>query len=127
MAQSELTIKISANVVQALGGIESVKQKLEQMSKSTMTTSERFVDFSAKLSAVSIVFQSVNHIIGIAVSAAKNVITSYSAQEQAERCLQTVLAATQNAVEMSATELYNLSESLSKVTTYSDQEIIAVE
>lgn len=127
MAQSELTIKISANVVQALGGIESVKQKLEQMSKSTMTASERFVDFSAKLSAVSIAFQSVSRIMGIAVSAAKDVITAYSAQEQAERRLQTVLAATQNAVGMSATELYNLADSLSKVTTYSDQEIIAVE
>lgn len=127
MAQSELTIKISANVVQALGGIESVKQKLEQMSKSTMTASERFVDFSAKLSAVSIAFQSVSRIMGIAVSAAKDVITAYSAQEQAERRLQTVLTATQNAVGMSATELYNLAESLSEVTTYSDQEIIAVE
>lgn len=127
MAQSELTIKISANVVQALGGIESVKQKLEQMSKSTMTASERFVDFSAKLSAVSIAFQSVSRIMGIAVSAAKDVITAYSAQEQAERRLQTVLTATQNAVGMSAAELYNLADSLSKVTTYSDQEILAVE
>ena len=124
---NNIAIQISANAQQAVAGIQSVNQKLDQMQKATDTASSKFIRISAVMQGGLMIFSKVQAGLQLVASAASACVTAYTTQEQAERRLQTVLTATQNAVGMSATELYNLAESLSEVTTYSDQEIIAVE
>ena len=125
--KSNIQIEIAASVQQAVNGISSVVQKLDAMSKQTGFVQSKFGQLTAgvtlAISSLSAVAQAVDRV----VEAAKACVTAYSAQEQAERRLQTVLTATRNAVGMSSAELLDLAESLSKVTAYSDQEIIAVE
>ena len=124
---SNIAIQISSNVQQAVNGINSVNQRLEALQKDTESVSSRFQRFSSIAGGATIAFNTIAQVIQKVAGAVRSCVEAYSAQEQAERRLQTVLTATQNAVGMSAAELYNLADSLSKVTTYSDQEILAVE
>ena len=124
---SNIAIQISSNVQQAVNGINSVNQRLEALQKDTESVSSRFQRFSSIAGGAIIAFNTIAQAIQKVAGAVRFCVEAYSAQEQAERRLQTVLTATQNAVGMSASELYNLADSLSKVTTYSDQEILAVE
>lgn len=127
MANSNITIKISADVAQALGGVENVKQKLEQLSRSTTTASDRFAKFTLALSTARLALDSISRVFSTVAGAVNSCVEAYTAQEAAETRLQTTLKATQQACGMSATELLNLAESISRVTAYSDQEIMAVE
>ena len=124
---NNIAIQISANAQQAVNGINSVNQKLDQMQKATETASSKFIRISAVAQTSLMALDRVRGVLQFIASSASAVVTAYTAQEQAERRLQAVLSATQGAVGMSASELMNLAESLQSVTTYSDQEIIAVE
>ena len=124
---SNIAIQISSNVQQAVNGINSVNQRLEALQKDTESVSSRFQRLSSIAGGATIAFNTIAQAFQKIAGAVRACVESYSAQEQAERRLQTVLAATQNAVGMSATELYNLADSLQTVTAYSDQEILAVE
>lgn len=124
---NNIAIQISANAQQAVAGIQTVNQKLDQMQKSTETASSRFIRISAVMQGSLMIFNRVQSGLQLVASAVSACTGAYSVQEQAERRLQTTLTATQNAVGMSASELFNLADALSSVTTYSDQEIIAVE
>ena len=124
---SNIAIQISANTQQAVAGIQSVNQKLDQMQKESESVSAKFQRLTSITGGATIVLNAVGKAIQAVAEAASACVTAYSAQEQAERRLQTVLTATQDAVGMSASELYNLADSLSKVTSYTDQEIIAAE
>ena len=124
---NNIAIQISANAQQAVAGIQTVNQKLNQMQKSTETASSRFIRISAVMQGSLMIFNRVQSGLQLVASAVSACTGAYSVQEQAERRLQTTLTATQNAVGMSASELFNLADALSSVTTYSDQEIIAVE
>ena len=124
---SNIAIQISSNVQQAVNGINAVNQRLEALQKDTESVSSRFQRLSSIAGGATIVLNTVAQAFQKASAAVRACVEAYSAQEQAERRLQTVLTATQNAVGMSAAELYNLAQSLSEVTAYSDQEIIAVE
>ena len=124
---SNIAIQISSNVQQAVNGINAVNQRLEALQKDTESVSSRFQRLSSIAGGATIVLNTVAQAFQKASAAVRACVEAYSAQEQAERRLQTVLTATQNAVGMSAAELYNLAQSLSEVTAYSDQEIMAVE
>lgn len=124
---SNIAIQISANTQQAVAGIQSVNQKLDQLQKEGEETRKSFVSVAAGFAAVSSAAGVVAKIIGTVVKVGTELVSAYSAQELAERKLQTTLRATQNAIGMTAGELFTYADALSKVTTYSDQEIIAVE
>ncbi len=124
---SNIAIQISSNVQQAVNGINAVNQRLEALQKDTESVSSRFQRLSSIAGGATIVFNTISQAFQKASAAVRACVEAYSTQEQAERRLQTVLTATQDAVGMSAQELFNLAESLQAVTTYSDQEIIAVE
>ena len=124
---SDIQIKISANVSSAVQGINQVNQKLDQMQKSSETVASKITRIGAVFTTFSAIAGTVAAVIGKTVDVCKDLVNAYSAQEQAEIKLQGVLAATQAAVGMSVSEMLELADSLQKVTTYSDQEIIAVE
>ena len=124
---SNIAIQISSNVQQAVNGINAVNQRLEALQKDTESVSSRFQRLSSIAGGATIVFNKISQAFQKASAAVRACVEAYSIQEQAERRLQTVLTATQDAVGMSAQELFNLAESLQAVTAYSDQEIIAVE
>ena len=124
---SNITLKISADVQQAVNGIQSVNQKLDQMAKQSSVTSNAttrfFTNFTLLGSALGIASGVIQKTVDIIADLAK----TYSTQEKAEIRLQSTLKATQNACGMTASEMLAYADSISKVTTFSDQEIIAVE
>ena len=124
---SDIELKIAADVQQAVNGIQSVVQKLDSMQKKTEESRKSFTSLAAAFAVVSSAINTVTGYAGRLVSAFQSVSTAYAVQEQAERRLQSTLDATQNAIGMSASELLSMAEALSEVTTYTDQEIIAVE
>jgi len=127
MAESKLTIKVDAKVTQALAGIESVNKKLESMSKTTMSVTDRFIKASNTLASASIALSTIKTVASKVASALKECADAYAIQEQAQVRLSTTLKATNNVIGMSATELYDLASSFQKVTTYGDEAIIEVE
>lgn len=127
MANSNITIKISADVAQALGGIENVEQKLVQLARSTSTAADKVARLALVFTSAKLVFDSVSQAFSRVSTAVNACVDAYRAQEAAETRLLTTLKATQQACGMSATELLELAESISRVTAYSDQEIMAVE
>lgn len=124
---ANIEIQIAASTQQAAAGIKSISEILKGLSTSLTDAKAKLAQLSTIAGGAVLVFNTVSSAARTVVSAVSEVVTAYSAQEQAERRLQTVLTATQGAVGMSATELFKLADSLSKVTGYSDQEIIAVE
>ena len=124
---SDIELKISADVQQAVNGIQSVVQRLDSLQKKTEENRKSFSSMAATFAVVSTAINTVSGYAGKLVIAIQACTTAYSAQELAERKLQTTLRATQSAVGMTAGELLDLADSLSRVTTYSDQEILAVE
>ena len=124
---ANITLKIAADASQAIQGINSVNLKMEQMQTAAQRVSSGLVNLGTKLTSTALSFSTLAAMVGKVVETAKELVISYSAQEQAEVRLQATLKATQNACGMSATELLNLADSLQQVTTYSDQEIIAAE
>lgn len=124
---SNIAIQITANTQQAVAGIQSVNQKLDQMQKASESVSAKFQRLTSIIGGATISFGAVAKAFQTVASAASACTTAYSAQELAERKLQTTLKATQSAVGMTAGELLDLADALSSVTTYSDQEILAVE
>ena len=122
-----ITLKISADVQQAINGIGNVNQKLDQLSQKTDILDNKFVKLST---GFNIVTDTVGKVFGAfrkVVEVASELTAAYSVQEQAEVKLQSTLKATQNACGMTATELLNIADSLSSVTTFSDQAILSVE
>ena len=124
---SNITLKISSDVSQAVKGIDSVNKSLQQMQKSTETASSKFAKFTTAFIGAKGVFEGSVQIIGKVKDAVAKLLSSYSIQEKAEMRLQSTLKATQNGCGMTASEMLAYADSISKVTTFSDQEIIAVE
>ncbi len=124
---SNIAIQISANTQQAVAGIQSIKQKLDQLQKESEETRRSFVSVAAGFAAITTAAGVVAKAIGVVARAGAELVTAYSAQELAERKFQATLRATQNVIGMSTGELLDLADAFSKTTTYTDQEIIAVE
>lgn len=127
MAESKLTIKVAADVSKAVSGIESVNQKLQDMSKAASLSTSALSRISSTLGGLSIVYSSAKNVISFFTDKVKAAAEAYSIQEQAQTRLETALKATNNAIGMSATELYELASSFQDVTTYGDEAIIEVE
>lgn len=124
---SNIQIKIASDVGNAVNGINQVSQKLSQLS-------QIFQSASAKVTMVGGAFFTVQAFAQTAIGAIQKVAdvvgdlsAAYMAQEKAEASLQAALKATSSACGMTATELLSMAESLSKVTSYSDQTVMAVE
>ena len=124
---SNIQIEIAADVQKAVQGIEAVVQRLDKMQDSAEKNKKSFTSFTASFALFSSALNTVSSYVSTFISAVGNLTEAYSAQELAERKLQTTLKATQNVVGMSAGELFDYADSLSQVTTYSNQEIIAAE
>ena len=124
---NNIEIKVSANVSSAVQGINQVNQKLDVMVSAVDRGRQRLSSLASTVISVTSVVGTVASVIGAVADAVAGLVSAYSAQEQAEIKLQGVLTATAGAVGMSAAEMLDLADSLQKVTTYSDQEIIAVE
>lgn len=124
---NNIQIEISANVSSAVQGINQVNQKLDQLAAENEKTRKSFTALAAGFSAIATAGSVVFGVIQKIGQAVESTITAYGAQTQAEIRLQSTLKATSNAIGMTATELVSLAESISQVTTYSDQEVLAVE
>lgn len=102
---SNITLKISADVQQAVNGIQSVNQKLDQMAKQSSVTNSAIGKFLTNFTLTGTVFSFVSkttrQVIGTFIDLAK----TYSTQEKAEMRLQSTLKATQNACGMTASEM----------------------
>lgn len=124
---NNITIRIASDVSSAVAGINAVNQKLDDLNRRQDT-------FREKLTRAAMTFGVLSNAVGVAVSAIRSITTAtsalaraYAVQEQAEARLQAAIAATGAACGMTATELLDLAESFSRVTTYSDQTVMAVE
>lgn len=124
---NEITIKLRAESASAIKGISDVTASLDKFGSKTDSLRQKLVGASVAISSLYTAAGAVMNVIGAAVDIGKELVNSYTVQQQAEIKLQSVLTATQNAVGMSANEMLALADSLQSVTTYSDQEIIAVE
>lgn len=124
---NNITIRIASDVSSAVSGINQVNQKLDQLQAANEKARKSLAAISAGFTAVTSAVGIVANAISVVVDLGKDLTNAYTLQEQAEIRLQSVLKATQNAVGMSAGEMLELADSLQKATTYSDQEILAVE
>ena len=124
---SNINIKISADVQQAVNGINNINKSLDKMHQATESTSSKFIRLSSIIVGIKSAFSVASNAISAVANASRAVIEAYSAQEQAEIRLQATLQATQNACGMTAVEMLDFAESISNVTAYSDQEVLAVE
>lgn len=124
---SNIQLKVSADISSAVQGIRQVNTTLGQMQASVQSAISRFSRIATSAVAVTGAVGAVAAVISSVVDNVRELVSAYSAQEQAETRLQAVLKATGNAAGMSASEMMALADSLQKVTTYTDQEIMAVE
>ena len=124
---NNITIKIASDVSSAVQGINQVNQKLDSLIRAGESVRNKFTQMTAVAGGISMAYGAVSNVVGKVVATVNSLVTAYSTQASAEVRLQQTLAATQEACGMSASELMNLAESLQQVTSYSDQEIMAVE
>lgn len=129
----KITVKFEADVNSALNGIQSVNQKLDQLTKTIQSSNSRFEQLSkntqsvnsklanlskpldgakSKILSLSASFSALTTAAGIVVSMIQKLtqrvaelMSSYSIQEKAEMRLQSTLKATQNACGMTASEM----------------------
>ena len=102
---ANITLKIAADASQAIQGINSVNLKMEQMQTAAQRVSSGLVNLGTKLASTALSFSTLAAMVGKVVETAKELVISYSAQEQAEVRLQATLKATQNACGMSDSEM----------------------
>ena len=100
-----ITLKISSDVSQAVNGINSVNQKLDQFRQKTETVTSRLTNVSLGFNSFADMGSKVASAIRDVVDVCAELVNSYSAQEQAEVRLQATLKATQNACGMSDSEM----------------------
>lgn len=124
---NNITIKIASDVSDATKGINSINQRLEALQRASEGVRAKLAQFSTIAGGAVIAFNAVSSAIQGIANVVREMTAAYAAQEQAEIKLQSVLNATKNAVGMSVSELQALADAFQKVTTYTDQEILAVE
>ena len=150
-----INLKLTADINSVVNGLQSVNQKLDLLTKSIQITNSRFEQLSkntqsasskleqlakpaesarTKIVSLSAGFSILTNAAGTVISMVQKVVqeisdlaVAYSVQEKAEIRLQSTLKATQNACGMTASEMLAFADSISRVTTFSDQEIISVE
>ena len=124
---NNIAIKIQADVSSAVNGINQVNQKLDSLQRESEASRKSLAAVAAGFSVVSNAAGILASGIGKVVDACSALVSAYSAQELSERRLQATLRATQNVIGMSVGELLELADAFSKASTYTDQEILAVE
>ncbi len=124
---NNIAIKIQADVSSAVNGINQVNQKLDSLQRESEASRKSLAVVAAGFSVVTNAAGILASGIGKVVDACSALVSAYSAQELSERRLQATLRATQNVIGMSVGELLELADAFSKASTYTDQEILAVE
>lgn len=128
-------LKDSASAVSAVSSAaETASARTDRMEKSLKDAAAASSELSDKQSALGRVLTSgtaviagVTAAIAGVVAVSKDLISTYSVQEQAEVRLEATLRATGSAIGMSSKELRDLASSFQEVTTYGDEAIIEVE
>lgn len=128
-------LKDSASAVSAVSSAaETASARTDRMEKSLKDAAAASSELSEKQSALGRVLTSgtaviagVTAAIAGVVAVSKDLISTYSVQEQAEVRLEATLRATSSAIGMSSKELRDLASSFQEVTTYGDEAIIEVE
>lgn len=128
-------LKDSASAVSAVSSAaETASARTDRMEKSLKDAAAASSELSEKQSALGRVLTSgtaviagVTAAIAGVVAVSKDLISTYSVQEQAEVRLEATLRATGSAIGMSSKELRDLASSFQEVTTYGDEAIIEVE
>lgn len=132
-AKQELRDSASA-VSSVSSAAETASARTDRMEKSLKDAAAASSELSDKQSALGRVLTSgtaviagVTAAIAGVVAVSKDLISTYSVQEQAEVRLEATLRATGSAIGMSSKELKDLASSFQEVTTYGDEAIIEVE
>ena len=128
-------LKDSASAVSSVSSAaETASARTDRMEKSLKDAAVASLELSDKQAALGRVLTSgtaviagVTAAIAGVVAVSKDLISTYSIQEQAEVRLEATLRATGNAIGMSSKELKDLASSFQEVTTYGDEAIIEVE
>lgn len=128
-------LKDSASAVSAVSSAaETASARTDRMEKSLKDAAAASSELSDKQSVLGRVLTSgtaviagVTAAIAGVVAVSKDLISTYSVQEQAEVRLEATLRATGSAIGMSSKELKDLASSFQEVTTYGDEAIIEVE
>lgn len=128
-------LKDSASAVSSVSSAaETASARTDKMEKSLKDAAAASSELSEKQSALGRVLTSgtaviagVTAAIAGVVAVSKDLISTYSIQEQAEVRLEATLRATGSAIGMSSKELKDLASSFQEVTTYGDEAIIEVE
>ena len=128
-------LKDSASAVHSVSSAaETASTRTDKMEKSLKDAAAASSELSDKQSALGRVLTSgtaviagVTAAIAGVVAVSKDLISTYSIQEQAEVRLEATLRATGSAIGMSSKELKDLASSFQEVTTYGDEAIIEVE
>lgn len=128
-------LKDSASAVNSVSSAaETASARTDKMEKSLKDAAAASSELSEKQSALGRVLTSgtaviagVTAAIAGVVAVSKDLISTYSIQEQAEVRLEATLRATGSAIGMSSKELKDLASSFQEVTTYGDEAIIEVE
>lgn len=128
-------LKDSASAVSSVSSAaETASTRTDKMEKSLKDAAAASSELSEKQSALGRVLTSgtaviagVTAAIAGVVAVSKDLISTYSVQEQAEVRLEATLRATGSAIGMSSKELKDLASSFQEVTTYGDEAIIEVE
>lgn len=102
---SNITLQISANVQQAVNGISSVNQKINQLSITTASASSAVAKTAANFTLFSTSLGIVSNLIRETIQTISELTTKYSVQEKTEIRLQSTLKETQNACGMTASEM----------------------
>ena len=127
-------LKDSASAVSAVSSAaETASARTDRMEKSLKDAAAASSELSDKQSALGRVLTSgtaviagVTAAIAGVVAVSKDLISTYSVQEQAEVRLEATLRATGSAIGMSSKELRDLASSFQELTTYGDEAIIEV-
>jgi len=127
MADSKLAITITSNTASAVSGIKNVSQSMVDLGTTTESTRQKLIKHAQDLTSVGGAYTFVSGVVKKAINVSKELISTYSVQEQAETRLATTLKATGNAIGMSALELYKMASAFQDVSTYGDEAIIEVE
>ena len=128
-------LKDSASAVSSVSSAaETASARTDRMEKSLKDAAVASLELSDKQAALGRVLTSgtaviagVTAAIAGVVAVSKDLISTYSVQEQAEVRLEATLRATGSAIGMSSKELRDLASSFQEVTTYGDEAIIEVE
>ena len=127
MSTTELLMKFKSDTASAVKGINEINAKLDTFNKSFETGKQKAAAYVSAIKSIALpIVAGVATVKGM-VSSFTELTSKYTEQANAEITLQNALKATRGEIGLSQAELYDLANSLSNVTKYSDKTIIGIE